>query len=118
MTRHRERETLAAHRQCRFLHTASQDSRLLEWVPCLDRLVLFHSPYLKQETMCASPNFTNAGSYSLQMFILTVHLGSNGQPRSGKDAGDEFPGITGSSFLRFFSVSAEIVGRDSNKARV
>src|SRR5580692_1839818 len=77
-----------------------------------------HSLYLKQETMSESPNFTKGGSYSLQISILTVHLGSKEQPRRGNEAGDELPAMTGSIFLRLFLFSLEIFGRDSKSAFV
>jgi hypothetical protein len=73
---------------------------------------------LKQETMCVVPNFTNAGSNSLQTSIRTEHRGSKEQPFRGSEEGNELPGMTGRLVLRFFGVSEEIVGRDSKSALV
>jgi len=52
------------------------------------------------------------------MFILSVHLGSNGQPPRGKDEREESPRITGSLVLRPFPRPSETAGMDWNKAFV
>jgi hypothetical protein len=52
------------------------------------------------------------------MFILSVHLGSNGHPARGKDERKESPGITGSLVLRPFPRPSETTGMDWNKAFV
>jgi len=52
------------------------------------------------------------------MFILSVHLGSNGQPPRGKDDGEESPGITGSLVLRLLPGPLETAGMDWNNAFV
>src|SRR5260370_24906017 len=74
--------------------------------------------YLKQETMCDALTFTSAGSRSLQMSILSVHLGSNGQPPRGKDECEESPSITGSLVFRPLPRSSKTTGMDAKTAFV
>src|SRR5260370_11037208 len=74
--------------------------------------------YLKQETMCDALTFTSAGSRSLQMSILSAHLGSKGQPARGTDESDESPRITGSLVLRPLPRSSKTAGMDAKRAFV
>src|SRR5260370_38720616 len=52
------------------------------------------------------------------MSILSVHLGSKGQPWIANDGREESPRITGSFVLRLFPGLSETAGMDWNKALV
>src|SRR5260370_37082052 len=117
-TRHPQRVALPPCQPGSAWHSALRDFLPSRVAACLVHWQTLQLSYLKQETVCDALRLTGAGSRSLHTCILSVHLGSKGQPPVGNDEREKSPSITGSSVLRPFPRLSEPAGMASNRTLV
>src|SRR5205814_671926 len=110
--------TLRACQRDSAVHSASRDFRPSRVASCFGCQQMFQLSYLKHESTGDALKFTNWGSRSLHTLILSMHLGSKGQPLRGREERAESPRITGSFVPRPLPRSSNIAGMDWNKASV